>query len=377
MRRRPIAGRTALRRGLLAGTAGLVFAAGIVDAAPPAQSGPVLAIGAVSAPPAATVSVPITFKANGHAISTLLFSIDFDAAVLTLDPTDADNDGIPDAVSIKLPAGLTAMVTLDTGDTDSELDVLVTGLKAPLPTVPDGTVAVVTFRPKPGAAPSGAETTVRFASTPLPSFGSTAGQSVPGTATAGTVRWGTGSAGPTATPAAGSGAMPARGSTAPPSASPTLATSRDRGRLPAAPAATRVGGSGASAVQPPATGAAGAGAIPGDGAAAVPPSGDPMATIAALAALSAGDEATVPTSELPTNVPLESGDTGNRARATLPNQAAPTAVVAAVPPDRPREPAQDGSSGGRGWLPTVVTLAVLGAVVLAYRRWSGGALRSE
>ncbi len=55
--------------------------------------------------PGNLVTVPVNFMANGNATAAAVFAITFDPAVLQLDPTDRDGNGIPDAISFSLAGG--------------------------------------------------------------------------------------------------------------------------------------------------------------------------------------------------------------------------------------------------------------------------------
>ena len=149
-----------------------------------AQSGnPVLDIANQEASPNSQVSLPIQFTANGHQINSIAFSIDYDENWLSFDNTDGNSDGIPDAMSLSLPAGYSPMVTFDASDTDGEIDIAIFTL-SPSP-LPDGQIGVITLGV--GNPPSPTEAAVAFSSDPVASFGNTSGQSVDGTADGGSV----------------------------------------------------------------------------------------------------------------------------------------------------------------------------------------------
>jgi hypothetical protein len=139
----------------------------------------------VPAAPNSTVTLPVSFTAGGHQISSLIFSLDYDPTWLSFDPTDGDDDGIPDAVTLSLPSGFSASVMFNAGDTDGELDFFVADTFPPLAWLPDGTLASVTLHT--GNPPTSTEAAVDFSTDPAISFGNTAGQSVPGTADNGSV----------------------------------------------------------------------------------------------------------------------------------------------------------------------------------------------
>ena len=152
--------------------------------------GPILSIPSnIPAHAGQAVSVAINFTSNGHSIASTAFSVDFDQTCLAFDPTDTDQDGIPDAITLNLPGAFNASVTFDGGDTDGELDFFIADLFPPLASLADGTLATIAFtttcQPDPGTsiiAPVG------FSDDPSASFGDTDGQSVPGTTTDGSVK---------------------------------------------------------------------------------------------------------------------------------------------------------------------------------------------
>jgi hypothetical protein len=152
-------------------------------------SGPTLSIPTgLPATPGGDVVVPIAFAARGADVASLVFSIDYDTELLTVDPTDADDDGSPDAVAFHLPGGFVTTVLLDPADADGELDIVITDLLPPLSRLPDGDLVKVTFATADSPAPI--TTPIRFSSDPSPSFGSTTGSTVAGTWAEGSVRIG-------------------------------------------------------------------------------------------------------------------------------------------------------------------------------------------
>jgi uncharacterized repeat protein (TIGR01451 family) len=130
---------------------------------------------------AGKVIVPVTFAANGHSITSLAFSVDYDETWLTLDPTDRDGNGVPDAVVFNLPGDFTYSVTFDESDADGEVDIFIGDILPPLTSLSDGPIAFMLLDVD--SSPDGTQGAVRFSLDPAASFGDTAGQSVPGTAT--------------------------------------------------------------------------------------------------------------------------------------------------------------------------------------------------
>ena len=132
-----------------------------------------------------TVSVPISFTSDGSAIASTTFSVDFDESCLAFDPTDDDGDGTPDAVSFKrLPSAFGASVAFNGSDSDGELDFFIGDTFPPLASLPDGTLATVTFTAT--CSPT-VVAPVSFSDAPAASFGNTGGLSVAGTTTSGSV----------------------------------------------------------------------------------------------------------------------------------------------------------------------------------------------
>jgi len=151
-----------------------------------ASTGPALAIpDQVPASPGGRVTVPVNFTAHGHSISSVVFSVDYDETWLSFDPTDSDGDGIPDAVTFNVPGAFSASVTFDSTDTDGELDFSIGDFFPPLAALPDGVIVSITLDV--GSPPSTTEAAVNFSQDPPASFGSTAGQSIPGTTDNGSV----------------------------------------------------------------------------------------------------------------------------------------------------------------------------------------------
>ncbi len=144
---------------------------------------PTLSIpGRPGAAPGEPVEIPIDFTAYGHDIAAATFSIDYDETCLAFDPTDADADGLPDAIAFSVPAAFDVTVFTDLGDTDGEIDVAVFDLP-PIATLPDGLLATLTLDTLCDPAPDpGLQAPVLFSLDPPASFGDTEGGDVPGVA---------------------------------------------------------------------------------------------------------------------------------------------------------------------------------------------------
>jgi hypothetical protein len=105
---------------------------------------------AVVSAPAALVasqagSVPLTLQTNGHNVAAFAVSLAFDPALVKLDPTDADGDGLPDAVHFQLPAGMYRLASYDA--VGGRIDLVATGLVMPLPTLADGVLVTMDLTP--------------------------------------------------------------------------------------------------------------------------------------------------------------------------------------------------------------------------------------
>ncbi len=132
------------------------------------------------------VTVPITLQSNGNAVSSLLFSIDFDETWLTFDPTDHDQDGIPDAIHFNLPEHFVRSVTFDSSDHAGELDIMLASFASPAPALPDGVLLNLTLGT--GHPLTATVATVEFSQSPAASFGDPHGGAIAGIVAGGTVQ---------------------------------------------------------------------------------------------------------------------------------------------------------------------------------------------
>lgn len=133
------------------------------------------------------VNVPIIFISNGQDIPATTFSVDFDETCLDFDPTDANSDGIPDAIAFSVPAALTQSVTFSAADSLGELDFTLADLSTPLTSLPDGPIATITFMPLCSTPGTSIIAPINFGPMPAASFGDTSGQSVAGITVNGSV----------------------------------------------------------------------------------------------------------------------------------------------------------------------------------------------
>ena len=128
------------------------------------------------------ISLPVEFITNSNSISSVGFSINYDQSCLTLDESDADASGFPDAVS-GLPIGYVASISHDSTDADGELDISLNDQSEPLDALTDGPIAMIEF----GVDPACASTDIEFSEEPPASFGNINGVSVAGMAISGTL----------------------------------------------------------------------------------------------------------------------------------------------------------------------------------------------
>ncbi len=134
-----------------------------------------------------SVDIPIALTTFGAGLIGTSFSVDFDQTCLSLDPTDEDTDGIPDALVYHGPAGYQLEVTVDVADTDGELDISLFDA-FPSSLLGDGSLFTLsldsTCTPPLGADQSAA---VRFSVDPEPSFTNDQVQNLAGSWTDGSV----------------------------------------------------------------------------------------------------------------------------------------------------------------------------------------------
>ena len=90
------------------------------------------------APAGGNVLLPMDFLNGGNAIDTIFFVISYDATLLTLDPTDADNDDIPDALVFHLPDGYVALVETSATGGEGRLQVLIYNESSATKRLPSG-----------------------------------------------------------------------------------------------------------------------------------------------------------------------------------------------------------------------------------------------
>jgi len=156
------------------------FVCGAVTAA---QAGSAtLAVGAdLLATPGDAVDVPLVLDTGDQAVAAAAFSLHWAATQLPFDASDANADGIPDAVTLHLPDGLLASATYHTAA--SRLDVVVLGIGQPFPLLGDGPLATVRLTVPADSTQASTPLTLSTAS-----LGGVEGQSLPLTVRDGAVQ---------------------------------------------------------------------------------------------------------------------------------------------------------------------------------------------
>ncbi len=168
--------------GLLVGISELI--SWIQSGSAAAANGPQLSIPSnIPANPNSTVVVPVQFTSNGHNISSIVFSIDYDETWLMFD------DSILNAITFSLPAGFAGDCSSDITDPDGEIDCFILDPLVPLASLPDSVILNIILRTKNPPTPVVAKAGFSVNSPPA-SFGNTAGQSVPGSTLDGSVQIG-------------------------------------------------------------------------------------------------------------------------------------------------------------------------------------------
>lgn len=146
----------------------------------PVQDGPSLTIPQeIPGSPGQTVVAPIAFDADGKAISSITFAVDYDQTCLSFDATDADFDGVPDSVTLEVPAAFITQVQF--ANEAIRFVLFAQGL-----TMPDGVFANVTLTVSDKEECRGATAEVRFSFGP--NFGNNFGRPVSGWSQDGSVK---------------------------------------------------------------------------------------------------------------------------------------------------------------------------------------------
>ena len=101
-----------------------------------------LAVADQQASPGAKATLIVTLNTGGHQIAAATFALALDPAVLHFDTTDADEDGVPDAITLNTPASM--LKSVNWNPEAKLLEVALFGMSLPLPTLTDGPLAAIT-----------------------------------------------------------------------------------------------------------------------------------------------------------------------------------------------------------------------------------------
>jgi len=133
------------------------------------------------------VSVPIYYSSGGKGVAGLAFSLDYDAACLSVGLVN--NQPAPGTVTFHVPMQFNASVAYDPLDSEGKLDVVIADYALPISTLMDSTpLLTVTFRVH--CTPAKGQTLVapvRFSVQPPPSFSNSIGRPITGLTTNGSV----------------------------------------------------------------------------------------------------------------------------------------------------------------------------------------------
>ncbi len=138
------------------------------DASPAVVSAPA----AVVASAETQVEAPVYLQTNDSHVGALAFTVNIDPAQLRLDPADADEDGVPDAVLLNAPAGMLKMVMYEPAL--GQIHVMLSGVVMPMPILSDGKIASIQLTGSAQATGSLAQVTLTDVS-----LGDAEGNSVP------------------------------------------------------------------------------------------------------------------------------------------------------------------------------------------------------
>ncbi len=108
---------------------------------------------AVNGAPGGLVALTLSYDAQGHDVSSLLFSIDYDEQHLSFNPIDVDSNCAPDAIqfSTTLPTSFVKCADVDSTDTDSEIDIRIADFSATPHPLPSGPLLTIIFFVRPNA----------------------------------------------------------------------------------------------------------------------------------------------------------------------------------------------------------------------------------
>lgn len=146
--------------------------------------------GGLAAPVGGIVDVPLALDTAGAHVAALSFSLDYDATCLALDPTDSDQNGVPEAIVIDAPAQFRAFISVNPNHRQGRLDVLLIDYIPPLASLRDTpSLITIQFRVICPLAPGLIDYAyVRFATLPAAGFSDNDGRDLPGVTREGVVQ---------------------------------------------------------------------------------------------------------------------------------------------------------------------------------------------
>lgn len=131
------------------------------------------------------VYLPVMLTKQGNAVSSLIFSVNYDQTWLSFNPADGNGDGIPDSIIWYAPSGYARSVMFNPADVNGELDFAVYNTSATAQPLPDGMIVMIILDA--GSPPGQYVANVVGSNEPLASFGSVFGSTVIGSLQGGTI----------------------------------------------------------------------------------------------------------------------------------------------------------------------------------------------
>ncbi|MFN8440014.1 MAG: hypothetical protein U0175_04545 [Caldilineaceae bacterium] len=146
--------------------------------------------GGLEASVGSLIDVPIAFDSAGQHVAALSFSLNYEDACLSLDPSDLDHNGLPDAITIDAPAQFFPSITINQDDQPGRMNVVLADYIAPLAALRDSAALMIfQFRIVCPLAPGLThEALVGFAAAPAVGFSDGTGHDLPGVARDGAVQ---------------------------------------------------------------------------------------------------------------------------------------------------------------------------------------------
>ena len=136
-------------------------------------------------------AVPVSLDSDGAEVSGVTFSIDYPESCVSLDLTDSDDDGLPDAVRFTVLPEFRVLFSHDVRDTDGEIDIVIVdttvGGVGRLSLMSDGVVVEITLGIGCSARFVGETVQVQFSNAPPTSFSDPWGDPLVGRTSGGSI----------------------------------------------------------------------------------------------------------------------------------------------------------------------------------------------